>query len=513
VLALANTTANTFTGTTVISEGTIVGGAAASVIGINGDLVVGSADGGNLAVYRNNGNNVAFNGTRNLTVYSNGSANLGGGAQNLGQSGAAINVLGGAVTGNQVYLSNVVNMTSGTWAAATYGTVNSFVTSASADTAYITGGLNAAANKTFTVADGAAAVDLLVTGGIAGANVGVVKSGAGLMQLNGAKTFTGTTTVNAGVLAVDTLANGGVNSGIGASSSAAGTLQLRDGATFRYTGAATSTDRLFTLGQNGAGHAATLEASGSGAVSFTNTGNIAWGTNNQTRTLILGGTNTGDNSLAAVVANNGTGAVSVTKNGNGKWILAGVNTYTGNTTINAGTLLVNGSIVNSTVELNGGVLGGNGTTGAINVNAGGALAPGASIGTLNAGAVSFASGASFSLEVNTDLGTTDLLNVTGNLSITGGAILTLSDLGSNVVLNTTLTVIDYSGIWNGGLFTYNGNVLADGATFSYGVNNYTIDYDNGSSVTLAVAAIPEPATAALAGMALGWLVLARRKRA
>ena len=62
------------------------------------------------------------------------------------------------------------------------------------------------------------------------------------------------------------------------------------------------------------------------------------------------------------------------------------------------------------------------------------------------------------------------------------------------------------------MFTYNGNELADGETFSFGANNYTIDYDNGGAVTLAVAAIPEPGAAALAGVALGWMLLIRRKR-
>lgn len=512
-LSLNNTTANTFTGTTFITEGIVIGGAAANVIGISGDLVVGSISGGNAASYRNSASNIAFASTRNLTVYSNGSVNFGGGAQNIGGSSASINILGGTVTGNQVYLLNTVNMTGGTWAAQAYGSVNNFTTSASADTALISGGLNATSAKTFTVADGSAAVDLLVTGNIAGTGSQLVKSGAGLMQVNGGKNYTGATTVNAGILAVDTLANGGANSGVGASTSAAGSLLLRDGSTLRYTGTGASTDRLFTVGQSSAGQSATLDASGSGAVSFTNAGNIAWGSNNQTRTLILGGTNTGDNSLASVIANNGTGAVSVTKNGAGKWILGGVNTYTGATTINAGTLLVNGSIGNSTVNINGGALGGNGTVGGVNVNSGGSLAAGASIGTLNTGSLSFASGGTFALEINTDLGTTDLLNVTGGLSITGGAVLTLSDLGSDAVLNTTLTIIDYTTTWNGGLFTYNGNVLADGATFSYGANNYTIDYNNGSSVTLTVAAIPEPATTALVGMALGCVFLARRKRA
>jgi autotransporter-associated beta strand protein len=65
---------------------------------------------------------------------------------------------------------------------------------------------------------------------------------------------------------------------------------------------------------------------------------MAYGTSNQTRLLTLGGTNAGANTFSKVIANNGSGATSLTKDGAGTWILSAANTYTGNTTVNAGTL-------------------------------------------------------------------------------------------------------------------------------------------------------------------------------
>jgi autotransporter-associated beta strand protein len=63
------------------------------------------------------------------------------------------------------------------------------------------------------------------------------------------------------------------------------------------------------------------------------------GTQNLDRTFTLGGTNTGDNLIAATIVNpSGTGKLSLTKAGSGKWILTGVNTYGGDTTISSGRL-------------------------------------------------------------------------------------------------------------------------------------------------------------------------------
>jgi fibronectin-binding autotransporter adhesin len=70
-------------------------------------------------------------------------------------------------------------------------------------------------------------------------------------------------------LSVNQLALGGSASGIGDSSNAATNLVI-NGGTFQYTGSGSTTDRLFSMNPLGA----TLDASGTGAVDFTNTGAI-----------------------------------------------------------------------------------------------------------------------------------------------------------------------------------------------------------------------------------------------
>ena len=148
------------------------------------------------------------------------------------------------------------------------------------------------------------------------------------------------------------MAIGGAASSIGESSNVAANLVL-NGGTLRYTGNGATTDRLFTLGASGG----TLDASGTGPIVWSNTGAIA----SNGFALTLTGANTGANTLTPAL----TGASSLTKTGPGTWMLAGANTYTGNTTINQGTLAVTGS----------GLLyaGGNNATSVITVNSGGTL--------------------------------------------------------------------------------------------------------------------------------------------
>jgi formylglycine-generating enzyme len=58
-------------------------------------------------------------------------------------------------------------------------------------------------------------------------------------------------------------------------------------------------------------------------------------------TLALNGSNFGANTISGVLADNGSGQLAVTKSGTGVWILSGANSYTGSTTVSAGTLKFN----------------------------------------------------------------------------------------------------------------------------------------------------------------------------
>ena len=224
-------------------------------------------------------------------------------------------------------------------------TLNGSLTNNSASLQTIATDIVLTAVQTVGTGNATNAGNVALTGVVSGVG-GITKAGPGTLTLSGTNTYTGVTTLNAGTLNAATLANGGSNSAIGASSNAATNLVF-GGGTLQYTGAtAQSTDRLFTIGST-----ATIDGSGStaaGTVTFSNGGSIAFA-NSTAHTLTLTGTNTGNltalpapiyNTIAAVIGDQGTGnATSVVKNGPGTWALTNANTYTGTTTINAGSLL------------------------------------------------------------------------------------------------------------------------------------------------------------------------------
>ncbi|WPN36583.1 autotransporter-associated beta strand repeat-containing protein [Pseudomonas sp. P8_139] len=198
-----------------------------------------------------------------------------------------------------------------------------------------TGGNINLGGQTLTVSTGNNTAGVAYAGNINGTG-NLVKSGVQVQQMTGCNNgYTGTTTINGGTLAVDCLADGGSNSGTGASSAAASNLVINNGATLSYGGAGQSSDRLFTLGAGGG----SLDSSGTGALNLTNVGAIALTGNGIARTLTLNGTNTGNNTLSAQLDNNGTGVSSLTKTGTGTWILTNnSSSYTGVTTISGGVL-------------------------------------------------------------------------------------------------------------------------------------------------------------------------------
>jgi len=297
------------------------------------------------------------------------------------------------------------------------------------------------ATRTVTLAS-----DAELAGVVSGIGGGLTKAGTGTLTLSGADgSYTGVTSITAGTLSVSKLADGGLPSSIGASTNVSTNLLIGSGATLQYTGAGDITNRQFRFNGSLAGLSITLDASGTGPINFTNTAGPTHSNSNQARTLNLIGSNTGENTLAAPLANNGTGALGLTKNGVGTWVLSGANTYTGATTVNNGTLLVNepGSLAaGSTVTVNAGALGGNGVIGgAVTVKTGGSLAPGASAGTLTINNnLTMEAGATYVWQLGSTAA--DMVDVNGTLSIPSSWTLSLANAGGTLGTEYNLFTYD-----------------------------------------------------------------------
>ncbi|MEI6084907.1 MAG: autotransporter-associated beta strand repeat-containing protein [Verrucomicrobiota bacterium] len=257
-----------------------------------------------------------------------------------------------------------------------------------------------------TVQNTAAALDTF-TGVISGSG-NFIKSGSSTQVLSTASSYLGSTTINAGMLRVGT----------------ANALPTGTDVTLANTAGA-----IMDIN----GNAQTISSlSGGGAAG----GNVTLGAGS----LIL--SQNSDTTYGGVISGS---SGSLTKNGTGRLTLTGINTYTGATIINAGSITVNSGaalsgssaitvtnagnlIVNGTagaVTINsGGLLKGSGTVGALVVNSGGSFSPGNSPGTQSAGATTWAGGGNYIWEFNdfdasqgTDPGW-DFLNITGGLNIT-----------------------------------------------------------------------------------------------
>jgi autotransporter-associated beta strand protein len=264
-----------------------------------------------------------------------------------------------------------------------------------------------ATNRTVNVA-GSTTVTFngnLLTPGASSATA-FTKGGTGTLAIRGTGDATdpgfSQIVVTNGALAVTRLADLGFPSSLGRAVNAnpsAASVTL-DGGELRYISggaAASSTDRIVQIGRTTAGGTGTISnnaTSPAETVTFSNPAPIAYGSFDQTRTLVLRGTNTGSNTFAPTIENNGIAAVSLNKLDAGTWFLGGSNTYTGATTISGGTLglsgtgsvnnssgiIVNGSgatlLQNSTVAattpvtLTQGTVTGSGTLNTVNVGAG-----------------------------------------------------------------------------------------------------------------------------------------------
>ena len=196
------------------------------------------------------------NGNAIFTIYSDGGLMLA-----PGEYGQDLNFNSGSLT-------NVANMTlAAQEGGSTYtGTITPSTSIPTNPNTYMLGG----GSGTLTLPD---------NNQLTGTN-GLLVTNGGEVRLEGDNSYTGATEVRSkyqgseaddqilvdSTLTATHLANGGSASSIGSSSNAAENLVVH-GATLKYVGAATSTDRLFTVGTAGG----TIDASGSGALVFTST--------------------------------------------------------------------------------------------------------------------------------------------------------------------------------------------------------------------------------------------------
>jgi fibronectin-binding autotransporter adhesin len=394
--------ANTFTGLLNINTGTLVFSAANNLGAGTGAIRVGQTT---------TDATLLFNGTTDAMISRQ--INIGNGA-------------GGGDNGGSTLTA------SGTGAAVTYG--NATFNAASSATVARVLNLNGANTGDNTISG--AIVDN--TGG----SVSVVKGGAGTWVLNGDSTFTGEFAITDGTVKI------GHNNALGAGTVRFGAAQPNRIQSSDATARTISNNLNVNTLTN-----TTFGAAGTGNLTFTD----SFDAGAASKTFRI-------DSITAEFSGVISGAGDKLKNGSGTLVLSGANTYTGNTNVSAGTLLLA-----STGDL------------AFSIGANGVNTQVLGSGTAN-----------FDGEF--------VLNLTG-ANITNGNSWTL--------VNATTLTDSYGGTFNVsstlGAFTELANVW----TKVDGDNTWTFTESTG---VLALGVVPEPTTWALLAFSLTTVMVLRRRR-
>jgi len=192
---------------------------------------------------------------------------------------------------------------------------------------------------------------------------------------------------------------------------------------------------------------------GSLAIAPSGRGALSNITNNGTLNILASG-----NVLSTAVI---SGSGDFIKSGTGTYYVTSDQTYSGQTSVEAGNLKVNGSIASSslTTVSSGATISGTGTTGNLTIESGGTLAAGNSIGTMNvSGDLTLNSGSITNIEYNNF--SMDKVVATGNITVAGTA---------------NFSIYNYDPQKN---FVVSQNVLeTTGGTLTGQFDNVTIDND------------------------------------
>jgi autotransporter-associated beta strand protein len=279
------------------------------------------------------------------------------------------------------------------------------------------------------------------TGTISGPGL-LSKEGGGILTLdNTSATWTGGTRIRGGTLELGRRGSNGLLPGTLASPSS---VVIHGGAILKFNRG--SSKSFFDI-LSGAG-GITVANTPSATVRLVSNNTYTGPTTISSGTLMMGQGNPGEpGSIASSVVNNSgtfvfnrvedltySGAINgtgvVTKQAAGRLVMTGTHSYTGATTVSAGTLLLSGIIGASTVTVTGGTLGGNGLIrGPVTIQSGGRLAPGTSIGALTISNSLNLSGVTI-MELHAAAQTNDL--VRGLTTVTYGGTLTLSNLAGTI---------------------------------------------------------------------------------
>jgi len=371
--------------------------------------------------------------------------------------------------------------------------------------------------------------DTVLFGALSGTG-GLTKQGSGTLSISASNSFTGGLSILGGTVGL--FDNGALNATtpVAVAFGASGTLGLY-GRSVVVSGLTTSPGATTAIVENGSPtNVATLTVAVSAAT---------------------------PNAFAGVIRDNDTAPLNLRKTGAGVLTLSGSNTYTGATTVEQGTLTVDGSLARGVLVKSGAILAGSGTIGqTVTVEAGGTLAPGNVTGEMTLGTLTMNAGATLALEIGGVLGGAqhDRLESAGSLAFDGTLRISLiggfmPSAGQSFDLfdwNFQLgifDVLDLPGLtpglaWNtsqldntgtllvgyAGDFDFDGDV--DGADFlawqrgesvnplsAADLNAWKANFGAPTSSFPATATVPEPATVALLLMAAAGAILQQRSAA
>jgi len=317
---------------------------------------------------------------------------------------------------------------------------------------------------------------ITISGIISGSSGGIETTGTGVLTLSGTNTFTGYVWAIGGTISVNAIADAGTACPLGAGADDLnGSIYLGDGAgtgTLLYTGSGHTTNRRISLyGATGGG---VVDQSGTGLLKFT-TATI--GETDGNKTLTLKGSTAGTGEFSAAIPNPATGAVSITKSGTGLWTFSAANTYTGTTTISAGTIKFSGGanrikagnniVVTGTLDMNGQ----NQQVGQL-TGAGSVITNGADMEISYGSPAGFTWGGVISGNGSVTKNGTGSVNYTGDNTYTGNTTITAGRIKisalTKIASTSAIITSDFGQLWINATGTFPNAIQLNGPGYSEG---------------------------------------------